>query len=192
MPPISYHFQPFSPEIERVMSDIFLIENTDEFNLFRRLKAVTHLLTLLGNGFCKDSPLSHARMRILLWLVVKERLGDETGISPSDLSEYLGVRRNTVSALLNGLEESGFIERHLHATDRRQFVIQITALGRDALRTYAPQFAAFARDLFAGLTSEERNLLLSLLEKLHKSMLEQAATLELLADAANNTVLDPS
>ena len=189
---MSLRCHPFPPEIEQVMSNIFLIENINEFNLFRRLNAVTYLLTLLGNVYCKAAPLSHVRKRILIWLVVKECRGDEAGISPSDLSQYFGVRRNTVSALFNGLEEQGFIERHLHPTDRRQFVIQITALGRDALGTYAPQFAAFARDLFAGLTSEEHNMLLSLLEKLHKSMLEQAATLDLSADASDNTVLDPS
>jgi DNA-binding MarR family transcriptional regulator len=192
MPPISHHLHAISPEVERAMSDIFLIEDMGELELFRRLKAVKHLLSILTEAYCPKNTLSHARMSVLIWLLVKEKLGAESGLSPSELSKHLGVSRNTVSALLNGLEEQKYIERHLHLTDRRQFVIQITPTGRDLVHTNAPQLASFISDLFVDLSAEERDTLFTLLEKLYESMLNRAIALGLQTDTTFQTVVDPA
>jgi DNA-binding MarR family transcriptional regulator len=95
-------------------------------------------------------------------------------LQPSELSAALGVSRNTVSALLNGLEEQGLIERHLHPTDRRQFLVRITPAGCDLVRTRAPQFAAFIASLLDDLSPDERHTLFVLLDKLYSRMLERA------------------
>jgi len=156
------------------MSEVFGIQDMEVLDLFHHLKAVSHLLSQLIGEYRKDGKLSQARMRLLIRLVIDNKLGIDTGLQPSELSKDLGVSRNTVSALLNGLEEQGLIERHLHPTDRRQLLIRITPAGCDLVHTHAPQFAAFVAGLFDHLLPDERKMLFSLLDKLYSRMLERA------------------
>jgi DNA-binding MarR family transcriptional regulator len=156
------------------MSDIFGIQDMEALDLFHRLKAVGHLVSHLLGEYRQDGKLSQARMRLLIRLMIDNQMGIASGLQPSELSRYLGVSRNTVSALLNGLEEQGLIERHLHPTDRRQFLIRITPAGYDLVHTRAPQFAAFIASLFEDLSPDERKILLNLLDKLHNRLLNRA------------------
>jgi DNA-binding MarR family transcriptional regulator len=156
------------------MSEVFGIQDIETLDLFHHLKAVSHLLSYLVGEYRKDGKLSQARMRLLVRLVIDNQLGIDTGLQPSELSQSLGVSRNTVSALLNGLEEQGLIERHSHPTDRRQLLIRITPAGCDLVHTRAPQFAAFIASLLDHLSPDERHTLFVLLDKLYSRMLERA------------------
>ncbi len=162
------------PEVDEALADIFAIQDMRSFHLYRRLQHVNHLLRHLVEKFRAADKLSHARMRLLIRLEVNERLGVDKGLLPSELSHWLGVSRNTVSALLNGLEAQGLIVRQPHPTDRRRVQIHITEAGHDQVRQYAPPMGAFLDGLFAALTPAERDTLLALLEKLHEAMHAQA------------------
>jgi len=177
-----------SPEVERIMADIFSTEDMSKLELFRKLKAVSHLLSHLAGEYRKDVKLSQARMRLLIWLAVSDRMGNERGLLPSELSRFLGVSRNTVSALLNGLEEQGLIERHLHPTDRRRLIIRITPGGHDLVCARAPEFGAFVASLFEALSPEERATLLALLDKLFKGLLDRAAAMGLYVPDAESGI----
>jgi MarR family transcriptional regulator, negative regulator of the multidrug operon emrRAB len=170
---------PPRPEIEQIMSDIFGMQNTESLTLFRKLKLVSLLMDKLVGELNRDDKLSHARMRLLMRLEVSSRLGNDTGLTPSEISEYLGVSRNTVSALLNGLEEQALIERALHPTDRRQFLIRLSSTGHNLIHDRAPAFAKFVANLFNSLTPDEQNVLAGLLNKLLDGLLEQADVTEL-------------
>ena len=159
-----------SPEVEAALADIFAIRDMRSFHLYRRLQHVNHLLRHLVDKFRSGDKLSHARMRLLVRLEVNDRLGVDEGLLPSELSRWLGVSRNTVSALLNGLEEQGLITRQAHPTDRRRVQIHITAAGQEQVRQYAPPMGAFLDGLFDTLTSQEKDTLLRLLDKLHETM----------------------
>ena len=162
-------------EIHQITSDIFEIQDMSKVELFHLLKAVSHLLSHLIGEYRRDGKLSQARMRLLVQLVIEERMGNDEGLLPSELSQCLRVSRNTVSALLNGLEEQGLIERHLHPTNRRQLLIRVTPAGRELVHTCAPQVAAYIASLFEALSLEERQTLFLLLDKLYHSMLNRAA-----------------
>jgi DNA-binding MarR family transcriptional regulator len=156
------------------MLSIFRTDDLEEMDLFHKLKAVNRLLSQLVDGYQMTDRLSVARMRLLIRLAVASEMGQPEGVLPSDLSRMLGVSRNTVSALLNGLEEQGLVERHLHPTDRRQFLIQITSDGLDMVHSRAPVFAEFVASLFGDLSAEERVNLRVLLDKLFGVLVEHA------------------
>ncbi|MCD4684483.1 MAG: MarR family transcriptional regulator [Anaerolineae bacterium] len=171
----AYHDHP-PRKVKLVLAKIFQIEDTSTYALFRQIKTINHLLRVLFGEFRKDdfTP-SHPRMRLLIRLEIDARLGRDDGVLPSELSQWLGVSRNTVSALLNGLEEQGLIQRHLHPEDRRRIQIRLTEEGHVLVNERAPKMGSFIHDLFDTLTLEERETLNALLEKLLEGMLVQAA-----------------
>jgi DNA-binding MarR family transcriptional regulator len=162
------------PEVYAIMAELFGVQDMRELDLFRKLKIASHLLGHLIQHYHHGDRLSPARMRLLIWLKVDTELGREMGLSPSELSHFLGVSRNTTSALLNGLEEQGLIERQLHPIDRRQFLIRITQAGDELVDRRAPDFAAFVVELFAPLSPEERTTLMVLLDKLLEGLVDKA------------------
>lgn len=163
----------FTEEHDKIFVDLFGLDDLTDMRLHRSFKAVSHLMRHLMGDFRKDRQ-SSTRIRLLMFLVVDRRLGNEDGVAPSTLSDHLGVSRNTVSALLNGLEEQDLIERHLHPEDRRQFLIRITPAGRALAEDRAPVFGRFVTDLFTVFTPEERETLSELLGKLRAHLLAQA------------------
>jgi DNA-binding MarR family transcriptional regulator len=71
-----------------------------------------------------SSSVSYIRMRLLHGL---ECDGDQT---MSALANALGVTQRRVTALVDALEEEGFVERMPHPTDGRSTVVTLTRAGR--------------------------------------------------------------
>ncbi|MCA9758112.1 MAG: MarR family transcriptional regulator [Candidatus Eisenbacteria bacterium] len=90
------------------------------------------------------SPVHKATRQIGLYLTPKaEALG--FGLPEAHLSSYLlaygpcaigelhrvfGLRRSTLTSILDRLEERGLLERSIHPDDRRSFLVELTAAGR--------------------------------------------------------------
>ncbi len=122
------------------------------------------------------SELSSSRLGILLRLLGEKQCGNLEGINPTQISKLRNVSKNTVSALLRGLEDQGLIERTLDPADRRRFLIRITPAGEDLIRTTTPDRAQFMNKLAEKLSEEEKDQLLYLLLKLHQSILSCVST----------------
>jgi DNA-binding MarR family transcriptional regulator len=80
------------------------------------------------------------------------------------------VKKNTITSLLKGLEESGLIERAPDPADRRAALVRISPAGRELVRSTAPARFAFLNRAAAGLDAGERRQLLELLNKLRASL----------------------
>jgi len=115
--------------------------------------------------------LSGSRLGVLLRLYMEEKRGNTEGINPTTLSRYHDVRKNTISSMLNGLEENGLVERKTHPKDRRASLVRITAKGRELVETSAPQRFKFMNQAVEGLSIQERDQLILLLDKLRHSIL---------------------
>lgn len=168
-----------TPETEAIMAGIFNVDDMSDLKLFMKLKAANHLVNQLIAARPTVEAMSHSRMRLLVRLTANERQGKTEGLSPSDLSRYSGVSRNTISALLNGLEERNLIERHVNPEDRRQFKIRITPGGQELVQHDSPVFAQFISDLFDPLSPEERVTLQTLLDKLFHGLIQKADSMGL-------------
>ena len=153
------------------LAEVFGVPDLAAFDIARTLFQIGNLIDRTCGHSLRDGNLSSARLRLLVRLLVTERLGQPEGVSPTMLSRCHHVSRNTVSALLRGLEGQGLIEREVDAEDRRKFHIRLTPAGRDAALVQAPRFAAHMDGLFASLTAEERQTLLRLLGKVRNALL---------------------
>lgn len=54
--------------------------------------------------------------------------------TPGSLAESLGVGRTTVSGILDRLEAAGLLTRSIDPADKRSFLLQLTAQGRELVR----------------------------------------------------------
>jgi DNA-binding MarR family transcriptional regulator len=153
---------------------LFGIEDTSGFELFSMIRRLAHMSEALDSQPPNVPDLSGSRWRLMMHLLAEEHMGNGAGLTPTSISHSQRVSKNTISALLRGLEEQGLIQRNLDAADYRLFRIQLTQAGRDLVLTTAPQRLAQLNRLAAGLTCEEHIQLMLLLEKLHNSLADKA------------------
>jgi DNA-binding MarR family transcriptional regulator len=118
--------------------------------------------------------LSGPRWTLLVRLMAEEQRSEGRGASPTYLSRCQNVSKNTISALLRGLEEQGLIERVLDPDDRRVFRIHLTGAGQDLIRATATDNVRYFNRLVSGLSAAERSHLIELLVKLHGSMAQHS------------------
>lgn len=127
---------------------------------------VGHALYQLNEESLEAADLTFAQYRILMDLLFGEHFRECAGMNPSDLSERLGVTRNTVSSLIRSLEEKELIDRRLDREDRRRFIIELTDAGRERVRQHARRHFDVLNECFGVFDREEQEMMIRLLMKL--------------------------
>ena len=147
------------------------VDNTAGLEVLRLVRAVNLAYDSVLAETLREDALTAPRWYLLLRLWLEEQAGNN-GVNPTHLSRAQHVSKNTISDHLRSLEEAGLIERELDREDRRQFIIRLTAAGREAVRMSIPGHVRLLNDLAAGLTPTETEQLLGLLSKLHARLRE--------------------
>lgn len=159
--------------IREQLRKLFHIKDTRGIELFIALQRAAHMSRMLDSQLGEDVAISGPRWRLLMRLFMEERMGNAAGITPTELSQSQRVSKNTISALLRGLESQGFIQRSLDPADLRAFRIRLTDSGREYLRCMAPGRIQSVNQLLSGLDEQEQEQLIALLEKLRRSLAAQ-------------------
>lgn len=159
--------------INRQMKELFQIEDMSGVELMTTLGRVFQLGEILDSQRFDIPDVSLPRWRLLLHLFIAEQLGNTAGLTPTEMSDFRQVSKNTVSSLLRGLEEQGLIQRTIDAKDLRLFRIHLTGAGRQLIIGSAPQRINGLNQLVSGLEREEQEQLTYLLNKLRKSLERQ-------------------
>jgi DNA-binding MarR family transcriptional regulator len=160
-------------KVYQQLKDLFHIENMSGIELFSALSRAAQLSEMLSSQRPDGQDLSLPRWRLMLHLFMVEQFGNSTGITPTELSEFRQVSKNTISALLRGLEEQGYIQRELDPKDLRIFRIHLTEAGRQVIINTAPQRIEGVNQLLSSLSEEEIQQLILLLNKLSRSLADQ-------------------
>ncbi|QNE35751.1 MarR family winged helix-turn-helix transcriptional regulator [Leifsonia shinshuensis] len=82
-----------------------------------------------------------------------------------ELAEMSGTTAASVTSLLQGLEERGYVTRTSSPTDARIKVVRVTPEGARVVAGFDESMAAEQRKLFASLDEHEQDRLIALLEK---------------------------
>lgn len=98
--------------------------------------------------------------RVLTAVAMKE------GINQKELAFLLGIRPQTLGAMLQKLEEFELIERRKSETDGRAIEVWLTEAGRTHAAEIAERHALAATDILAVLSEEEKGQLNVILDKI--------------------------
>lgn len=120
--------------------------------LIINLRDLGHMMRMLYEG-------KASQKRILIILNEAET------VTQRDLTERLGIQPGSASEILAKLEGAGWILRTQNEADRRTTDVRLTDSGRELAAEALEQRRKRHEEMFACLTEEERQELLSLLEK---------------------------
>ncbi len=95
-----------------------------------------------------------------------EVLGNHPNLRMKELAEKIGVTTGTMTVMVDRLEAKGLVERKPHPEDRRSYVVDLTEKGRESFKSHHALHMKLTEDIASPLTKEERNALISGLEKL--------------------------
>jgi DNA-binding MarR family transcriptional regulator len=90
------------------------------------------------------------------------------GQSQQALAERLAIPASRMVALVDHLEEAGFLERRPDPEDRRIRGLHLTRKGRGALERASKIAIDYETQLCAGINRKEREMLIDLLQKLQE------------------------
>lgn len=159
-----------SQEIRSQLKEMAAGEDIRGMEIARDIRMLSRLYDLAISRSPEFGELSGPRLGILLRLLMEEERGNMAGVNPTRLSYFQDVKKNTITSLIRGLEESGLIHRAPDPTDRRAALVRISPKGRELVRSTAPARFAFMNRVAAALDDQEREQLIILLEKLRASV----------------------
>lgn len=107
------------------------------------------------------------------WLALR-RVGDQPGVSQSELAELLEVEKATAGRIIDKLETYGWLERRPDDTDRRVKRIYMTELGLRIHGEITPLAEAMVEEELSGLNRKEREALIDLLLNVKQRLQDMA------------------
>ncbi len=154
----------------RLLSEVGVTE-THGLELLRLVKMCNGAYdTILGEQM-RHTTISSPQWRLLAQLFVADQREDKS-LTPTEIARNQRLSKNTVSAHLRSLEEQGLIVRQIDPDDLRAFRIQLSQDGRQLMRHSLPTHIGFLNNLTARMAPDEIAQLETLLEKLHRSLLD--------------------
>lgn len=109
-------------------------------------------------------------------------LAGQDGQCQKDLADKLDVKPSSLTTMLNRMEKTGVLERRQSETDHRSFHVFLTAKGRRAAQKLGAVVRFTNERNLAGFRSEEKILLLRLLEHMAQNMERQRYELTLIRE----------
>ncbi|OGX79827.1 hypothetical protein A6395_04290 [Exiguobacterium sp. SH31] len=80
---------------------------------------------------------------------------EETSITVSSLAERMGVKKASVSQMLDRLVKTGYVERVRQETDKRSIQVRLTPRGREFVDTETGVYMRFIDHISQALSPEE-------------------------------------
>ena len=91
------------------------------------------------------------------------------------LADELGVTPRNITALIDGLEDDGLVERQRHPSDRRATVIALTELGNKVTESWWDDHIIRTSEIFDALGDRDQRTLLRILQKLEGPLADRVS-----------------
>lgn len=117
---------------------------------------------------------------------------DETGTPVTKIAPRIGMEPNSLSRLLNSLEEKGAIYRENDTKDQRKVFVYLTELGK-SLRIVAIQTVIeVEKEITKGLSKEEKQLVLKVMGNIASAIKSMRSNTEKLKEERQRIKTDAS
>ena len=137
-------------------------EEEQSIRVIASLRRAANLLQRRVDAHGRPMDLSLGRANVLLALH-----GSADGRLPlHQVAAVLDVTRGNVSSLVQSLMDDGFVASEADPADGRSLIVNLTPAGKIALRDYIPTHYALIARLCAGLSSDQKEQLIVLLDVL--------------------------
>src|SRR6478609_10623277 len=131
------------------------------YDLVIQVMSVANVMVKESHRLFRPHGLSEAQFNVL------NVIGPEpAGLSQRALSDVLVVDRSNITGLLDRMERSGWVKRADHPSDRRVYVVTLTAEGRKLWRNVLPEYVAAVAQVTAGVPPADLKRALVALQKL--------------------------
>lgn len=127
---------------------------------------------MIDRKICKSvekMSLTHAQARILRFLFTNK---DKT-IYQGDIEKEVGVRRSTISGILDTMEKNGLIIRKSSIYDARKKEIALTINSLNKHKEIDKKIADFESVLLKGITDEEKEAFFKTIDKLKENLKQE-------------------
>lgn len=98
------------------------------------------------------------------------RLAKTDGLIQKELARRISVKPATLTVMLNRMEKSGLVVRKPDERDQRISRVFLTDKGRIASQAVKEALRILEIQCYAGFTSEEKEVLQGMLERMHTNM----------------------
>ena len=102
-------------------------------------------------------------------------LQSNEGVSQKRLAELADVDPMTLVRILDRMEADGWVQRRFDPADRRAHTLWLTAAAAPVLEQIWQLIAETRAEMLQGLSSDERTVLVTLLERVHANLTALAA-----------------
>lgn len=114
------------------------------------------------HGVVRESSLTLPQMHTL------EILGQHSTLRMKELAARMGITTGTLTVTVDRLERAGLVSRAPNESDRRSFLVELTAHGREIFEQHHKLHLDLTRELAASLAEGEASAMASILRKLNQ------------------------
>ena len=112
----------------------------------------------------KDTGLTPGQPKILDFLMYHD------GAIQKDIAKFCHIEPASLTAILNGMESKGYVERRNSGKDRRSLHVYLTETGKKYSDRLSREFAKIESEALKGLSEEEVRQLRDLLSRVYENM----------------------
>lgn len=112
----------------------------------------------------KDTGLTIGQPKVL------DYLKDHDGVCQKDIAAGCHIEPASITAILSGMENKGYIQRRSKAGDRRSLYVYLTDNGKEYVRMLNEKFDCVESVALRGFSTEETEQLQSLLGRVYDNM----------------------
>lgn len=108
--------------------------------------------------------------------IVLRYISDFDGLCQNDLAFFANRNKSTLTRMMNGLINKGFIKRTISKTDKRRKCISLTVQGREMVNKAIPHFKNLVQIMEEGISKEEKEITIKVLKQIQSNITEGEPT----------------
>ncbi|HEY1024095.1 MAG TPA: MarR family transcriptional regulator [Sphingobacteriaceae bacterium] len=103
------------------------------------------------------------------WLVIKN-LDQHNDLNQSEMADLIGKDQPTLTRITDLLCKKGYVERRVHPTDRRSFILHLTGQGKEKVMEWSPKMAEIRMRAWENLTEDDYHHLKRILNTIYSNL----------------------